>query len=287
MPFSTACPGQTWRAAAPVLPDAPMSDQALLEQVAAVVRQVAASEVMPRFLRVGASRKDDGTLFTEADVKTQEALERELPRLVDCPVLGEEMSSEVQRALWAGHDMLWVIDPIDGTTNFVHGLPYFAISVALMRAGRPILGVVYNPVADEMFTSLLGGGAQMNGQPLPLKHHVPAMSEAMAGVEVKWLGGRLPQRLACVAPFGSQRNLGASTLDWCYLAAGRFDVYVHGGQKLWDYAAGCLMLSEAGGQMTSLYHDDYWDDDVWQRSVIAGLNAGLFGQWMKWVKYNL
>jgi myo-inositol-1(or 4)-monophosphatase len=258
----------------------------LLEQVAATVRAVAAAEVMPRFLRVGASRKDDGTLFTEADVETQHALERELPKLVDCPVLGEEMTPEEQQARWAGHERIWVIDPIDGTTNFVHGLPYFAISVGLMERGRPLLAVIYNPVADEMFTAIRGGGAHLNGQPLPLKRHVPAMSGAIAGVEVKWLGGKLPMRLASVAPFGSQRNFGASTLDWCYLAAGRLDVYVHGGQKLWDYAAGCLLLTEAGGQMTSLYHDDFWADGVWQRSVVAALNPGLFEQWVRWVRYN-
>lgn len=259
----------------------------VLDQLVSTVRAVAATEVMPRFMRVGGSRKEDGTLFTEADLEAQRALERELPKIVPCPVLGEEMTAAEQEALWEGHDQLWVIDPIDGTTNFVHGLPYFAISVALVRAGRPLLGVVYNPVADECFTAELGQGAYLNGQRLPLKRHVPAMSEAVAGVEVKWLGGKLPQRLAAIAPFGSQRNFGASTLDWCYIAAGRFDLYVHGGQRLWDYAAGCLVLQEAGGHMTSLYHDDYWADDVWQRSVVAALDPGLFGQWTRWVKCNL
>jgi myo-inositol-1(or 4)-monophosphatase len=180
-----------------------------------------------------------------------------------------------------------VIDPIDGTTNFVHGLPYFAISVALMRNGRPTLALVYNPVSKEAFYAAKGAGAFLNGQPLPLKRHVPQMSEAIAGVEVKWLGGRLPQRLSSVAPYGSQRNLGASTLDWCYIAAGRFDIYVHGGQRLWDYAAGCLILEEAGGAMTSLYHTDYWADDIWHRSVVAALNPGLFTQWTHWVKTNI
>ncbi|MBV1775254.1 inositol monophosphatase family protein [Burkholderiaceae bacterium DAT-1] len=264
-----------------------MTMSPLVEQVVAVVKEAAATELMPRFLRVGSNRKEDGTLFTEADVETQHALERSLPTIVNCPVLGEEMTDAEQQDLWREHDKLWVIDPIDGTTNFVHGLPYFAISVGLMQQGRPILAVIYNPVADELFYAEPGQGAWMNGQRLPLKKHVPAMSDAVAGVEVKWLGGRLPQRLAAIAPYGSQRNFGASTLDWCFLAAGRLDVYVHGGQKLWDYAAGCLILAEAGGQMTSLYHDDYWDDDVWQRSVIAGLDPQLFSQWMRWVKYNL
>lgn len=265
-----------------------MPDSATLDQLIATTRHVAATEVMPRFLRLGkGSRKEDGTLFTEADVETQRALVAALPTIVPCPVLGEEMSAAEQEALWEGHERLWVIDPIDGTTNFFHGLPYFAISIALMDAGRPIMGLVYNPVTDELFTALLGQGAYLNGQRLPLKQHVPTMPEAIAGVEVKWLSGKLPQRLAALPPFGSQRNFGASTLDWCYLAAGRFDLYVHGGQRLWDYAAGCLILTEAGGSMTSLYHEDYWADDVWQRSVVAALNPGLFAQWQKWVKCNL
>ncbi|MDK2125020.1 inositol monophosphatase family protein [Parachitinimonas caeni] len=264
-----------------------MTAESLLDQVIAAVREVAQTEVMPRFLRVGSSRKDDGTLFTEADVQTQRALTELLPKIVPVPVLGEEMSEEEQETLWANHqDGLWVVDPIDGTTNFVHGLPYFAISVALMRQGRPVLGVIYNPVADEVFCAEVGEGAHMNGLRLPLKKHVPAMPDAIAGVEVKWLGGRLPMRLASVAPFGSQRNLGASTLDWCYLAAGRFDLYIHGGQRLWDYAAGSLILLEAGGAIAGLFQDDYWSDHVWKRSVVAASNPVLFEQWRKWVRCN-
>ncbi|WP_308446431.1 inositol monophosphatase family protein [Chitinimonas sp. BJYL2] len=260
----------------------------MLEQLAALARHVARTEVMPRFLRLGqGSRKHDGTLFTEADVETQRALVEGLPRIVDCPVLGEEMEPDEQEALWANNARIWVIDPIDGTTNFFHGLPYFAISIALMEAGRPRLALVYNPVSDECFTAARGQGAHLNGQRLPLKQHVPTMPEAIAGVEVKWLGGKLPLRLATLPPFGSQRNFGASTLDWCYLAAGRFDLYVHGGQKLWDYAAGCLILEEAGGRMTSLYHEDFWSDDMWQRSAVAALNPGLFEQWTRWVRANL
>lgn len=252
-----------------------------------VIYDVAKREVMPRFLQVGSSRKADGSLFTEADIETQRALEISLPKLYPCPVLGEEMTEAEQAALWSDNAALWVIDPIDGTTNFVNGLPYFAISVALMQAGRPVLGMVYNPVSDELFHAQLGGGAYLNGRPLPLKSSVPEMPDAIAGIEVKWLSGHLPLRLAALPPYGSQRNFGASTLDWCYLAAGRLNIYVHGGQKLWDYAAGCLILTEAGGHITSLYHDDYWDDNVWQRSVICALDFRLFEQWRRWVRANL
>ncbi|MDP2805878.1 MAG: inositol monophosphatase family protein, partial [Gallionellaceae bacterium] len=79
---------------------------------------------------------------------------------------------------------------------------------------------------------------------------------------------------------------GASTLDWCYTATGRYDVYLHGGQKLWDYAAGSLVLQEAGGYACSLDHDDFSQGDVWSRSVIASLDAELFQSWKTWLKQN-
>lgn len=259
----------------------------LLGKLRQAVYDVARDEVMPRFLQVGGTRKADGSLFTEADIETQRVLVKKLPLIYPCPVLGEEMTEAEQVALWENNPALWVIDPIDGTNNFINGLPYFAVSVALMQAGRPVLGVVYNPVSDEMFYAQLGHGAFVNERPLPLKVSVPDMADAIAGVEVKWLSGHLPARLAALPPYGSQRNFGASTLDWCYLAAGRLNVYVHGGQKLWDYAAGCLILSEAGGHMTSLFHEDYWEDNIWQRSVISALDAGLFAQWTRWIRANL
>ncbi|CUA83281.1 MULTISPECIES: inositol monophosphatase family protein [Gulbenkiania] len=260
----------------------------VVDQVIRVVREVAQTEVMPRFLRVGSNRKTDGTLFTEADLACQAALAHLLPQVLPHPVLGEEMTDEAQHALWMAHrDGLWVVDPIDGTTNFVNGLPYFAISVALMVDGKSELGVIYNPVADEMFYARRGKGAYMNGIPLPLKKTPNCMSDAIAGVEVKYLrSGKLANRLNTVAPCGSQRNMGASTLDWCSLASGRYDVYLHGGQRLWDYAAGAVILEEAGGRIASLESDDYWSDPPWKRSAIAALHPPLFEQWLRWVRAN-
>jgi myo-inositol-1(or 4)-monophosphatase len=82
----------------------------------------------------------------------------------------------------------------------------------------------------------------------------------------------------------SQRSFGASALEWCYAAAGRFDLYLHGGQKLWDYAAGALILAEAGGHCASLGHDDFWAAPLWRRSVIAALDGTLFATWKTWVR---
>ena len=257
----------------------------LLEAVIAIVRDVAAREIMPRYLSVAHSHKSDGSLLTAADIATQEALLSELRAVVDAPVLAEEMSPQYQAEQWLmGESGLWCVDPIDGTSNFVNGLPYFAVSVAFMRAGRPVLGVVHDPVADEVFYAAQGTGAFLNGEQLPIKTYVPTFEKAMAGVDLKRLDRSLAQCLAMEPPYMSQRNYGASTLDWCYAAAGRLDLYLHGGQKLWDYAAGALIMAEAGGNLCSLENDDFWAAALWRRSVVAALDAGLFASWKAWLR---
>ncbi len=256
----------------------------MLSQVIAIVKRVAHTEVMPRYLNVAHSRKTDGSMCTEADLACQNALVDELSRLAAYPVLGEEMTAAEQAQLWAaGQDGLWCIDPIDGTSNFVNGIPYFAVSVALMKAGRSILGVIYDPVTNEMFYAERGQGAFLNGTRLPVMSRSSDLRHSLAGVELKRIGANLTAQIALHPPYSSQRNFGASTLDWCYVAAGRLDVYLHGGQKLWDYAAGCLILEEAGGQCCTLTHRDFWAADPWQRSVIAALGPDLFAAWCDWI----
>lgn len=257
----------------------------MLDEVIAAIRAVAQQEIMPRYLRVARQRKLDGSLFTEADLATQDALSHELRKIYPAPVVAEEMPEQEQISQWrSGDDGLWCMDPIDGTSNFVNGLPYFAVSVALMRHGRSVLGVVYNPVADEMFYAGQGKGAYLNGEKLPIKDHVPALRGAMANIDLKRLTPKLAAGICSARPFSYQRNFGSCSLEWCYTAAGRFDLYLHGGQKLWDYAAGCLILEEAGGRMCGLDHDDFWEEALWQRPAIAALDPGLFVQWRDWVR---
>lgn len=256
----------------------------VLDAVASVVREIAQREVSPRFLKVAASHKPDGSLFTEADGATQAALELALPGILNVPVLGEEMTEQQQQDAWiAGRDGLWCVDPIDGTSNFVAGVPYFAVSVAYLYKGERQLGVIYDPIADEMFTAQRGCGAYLNGAPLPLRPPARELKRALAGVEMKRIKRELAGRLASWPPYASQRNFGASTLDWCYTAAGRFDIYVHGGQKLWDYAAGALILEEAGGRLASL-SGSFDTANVWERSVVASASPELFELWRDWLK---
>ncbi len=258
---------------------------ATLKAVVAAVKLVAAEEIMPRYLKVAHQRKSDGSVCTEADTAAQTALTKKLQAILNVPVLGEEMPDAEQHAIWqSGNEDLWCIDPIDGTSNFVRGLPYFAVSVALLRKGKSQLGVVYDPVADEMFAAESGKGAFLNGEMLVKREAAGSLQQALANVDLKRLGARLVTQLASHPPYSSQRNFGASALDWCYTAAGRYDVYLHGGQKLWDYAAGLLVLLEAGGHACCVESDDFAQGDVWQRSVIAASDKQLFDEWKNWIR---
>jgi myo-inositol-1(or 4)-monophosphatase len=258
---------------------------AMLKAIVAAVKLVASEEIMPRYMKVAHQHKSDGSLCTEADIAAQEVLTRKLQAILNVPVLGEEMSAGQQQALWGdGQQEVWCIDPIDGTSNFVRGLPYFAVSVALIRNGRSVLGVVYDPVADEAFAAESGRGAFLNGTRLARRNATSELAQALANVDMKRLDAKLAAKLVTHPPYASQRNFGASTLDWCYTAAGRFDLYLHGGQKLWDYAAGSLVLQEAGGYVCSLERDDFSRGDAWQRSVVASLDANLFDAWKNWLR---
>lgn len=268
-----------------VMPTDSASWQCMLEDISALVKQVAQSEVLPRYLKVARQHKSDGSLFTEADLAAQRALVAGLAKIADVPVLGEEMTSEAQHEQWQnGEAGMWCVDPIDGTSNFVNGIAYFAISVAYLEHHRPVIGVVYDPVSDALFSARKSGGAHMNGEPMPLSQRTPSLRRSMAGVDFKRIAAKLAHELAANPPYCSQRNFGASTLDWCNIAAGRLNVYLHGGQRVWDYAAGCLILAEAGGTMCTLEHEDFWSADIWQRSVVAALDPTLFSAWRAWIR---
>lgn len=247
---------------------------------------------MPRYLKVARQHKDDGSILTEADIAAQAALNQALPAIHDAPVLGEEMTLAEQQAIWNAGGDFWCVDPIDGTSNFVNGIPNFAVSIALMRQHRPVLGVVYDPVADEAYAALQGKGAYLWEEPLPIKSFCPAgLAGSIACIDLKRLPRDLRARLGEQPPYRSQRNFGSSALDWCYVAAGRCDIYLHGGQKLWDYAAGSLILAEAGGHMATMDGQDFWQsatdaDRQWPRSVVAALNPRLFSVWQDWLRGN-
>lgn len=255
-----------------------------LLHVTEVVRQVGDGVLMPCFNKVARQQKADGSVLTEADLLTQAALRQALLDIAACPFVGEEMPPAEQRDNWEnGAEGIWCVDPVDGTANFANGLEQFAISVAFMRKGRPEVGVVYAPALGELFCAVRGKGAKLNGHVLDCREPVTTLADAIAEVDFKRLPEAMAIRLATRPPFHSQRNFGSAALSWCYLAAGRTDLYLHGSQQVWDFAAGALILEEAGGAMRTLDSSDFWDGEIWRKSAVAARSATLLSAWAEWL----
>ena len=252
-----------------------------------VVRSVAADEILSRYRSVVAMRKDDGSVVTEADYAAQHALARRLAAVENIPVLGEEMPSHEQLAIYEGGGRFWCVDPLDGTSNFSAGIPFFAISVALMDGPRAVFGTVYDPIADEAFHAVQGGGAWLNDRPLEVPAKGPALADAIAEVSLRRDTAMLRGALKRHRPYAKRLTSGSSALSWCHLAAARVDVMLHSGQKMWDYAAGALILEEARGCLSTLDHADFWSAPVWTRSVIAARTQPLLEEWRSWISAQL
>lgn len=261
-----------------------MPPLAQVRALEAVVRDVARTITLPFYLNTVRGKKADGSALTAADEQTQEALIARLPDIAHAPVLGEEMTEAEQNALWAGStDGLWVIDPIDGTTNFANGIPLFALAVAYMVNGKTQFGVVYNPITDEAFFGARGSGAWLNGDRLPLRQAAGSLAEAVAGADFKRVPASLAMRLVTQPPCFSLRNFGSSALEWCYVAAGRLDVYLHGGQMLWDHAVGQLLVEESGGLASSLDGSPIRPALSAKQAVVVAATPELHRQWLHWL----
>ncbi|MEP7154209.1 MAG: inositol monophosphatase family protein [Betaproteobacteria bacterium] len=257
--------------------------------VITLMREVAAKELMPRFKHVHAEKKHDGSIVTEADRAVEAVLAAALPKLYDCPVLGEEMPEAEQRRIWREAEWCWCVDPLDGTANFANGKRYFGISVALMHKRMSVFGVVLDPNTGEVFHAVRHGGACLDGKRIKqsaTKH----LSEALIEVGRFKRLGRLGVALFENKPGRKITMSGASVLQWCHMACGRVDAFLHAGEQPWDYAAGALILEESGGRIATLHHDDYWRSDGtgdWSKSVIAARHPALFDEWKRWVRNHL
>lgn len=248
-------------------------------------RRLTQQEVQQRFHHVQAQAKADGSLVTEADEAMQQATRRLLKEMApEYVFLGEESSPEAQQA--ALHDTAgcWILDPLDGTTNFAHGCPIYAASLALSIKGEIVAGMVYDPVRDELFSARKGLGATLNEQPLQTNRSISTLKKSLALVDFKRLPKAMGASLSTEPPFASQRNIGAVVLDWCWLAAGRAELYLHGGQRLWDYAAGQLILAEAGGASCTLESEPVANGTLEKRSAVAAADAALLEQWHSYLR---
>lgn len=250
--------------------DLPVSTQSALLKVMSDAARKAARGLNRDFGELSelqVSRKAPADFVSAADIKAEqtvfEALEKARPGY---SFLGEE------RGLVEGTDKThtWIVDPLDGTTNFLHAIPHFAINIALEREGAVVAAVTYNPVTNELFWAEKGKGCFVNDKRLRVagrKH----LDESVLGTGIPFLGHgqharflkelhQISQRVAGV------RRFGAASLDLAYVAAGRLDGFWERDLKPWDMAAGVLMITEAGGKVTNA---DGGDDIMGSGSICA------------------
>jgi len=273
----------------------------MIAQLTEMITLLAQTELMSRFqmgLTWGAKR--DGSIVTDADRAMQQglqvALAQQWPHI---GFLGEEMDEIEQRRIlmpagaMGAHDgsqnAYWCLDPLDGTTNFAAGIPFFSVSLALIENGQVSLGVIYDPVREECFSAYRGGSVSLNGKPpadAPELDNPTVLSEMIAVVDLKRLPKPLAINIAAQHPFRSQRNFGSCALEWCWLAMQRFQLYLHGGQKLWDYAAGRLILETASGVVSTIDGQAEFQISLDAQPVIAATNQQHYQRWYDWVAAN-
>jgi len=261
------------------------SNQQMLPQLEQIIRQAANEALLPRFEHIERHFKADGSVVTEADYAMQQRVTTELQqRWPAIPLLGEEMSEAAQQALISDNQRgLWILDPLDGTSNFAAGIPCFSVSLALLIEGEITLGLVYDPLREECFSAISGDGAWLNGEPLQAGSSELPLSKCIAQIDFKRLPAEMAARIASKPLYGSQRSFGSGTLDWCWLAVGRVQLYLHGKQKLWDYSAGQLILREAGGHSCTFEGEPVFRGKLESRSVIAASQATYFEAWREYV----
>ncbi|BCW94105.1 MAG: inositol monophosphatase [Thermoanaerobaculum sp.] len=235
--------------------------------VAATAAQIG-GEVLRRHFR-GALRVDEKSrndFVSTADRESEEAIRRYLAKATpECAFLGEESGRAGSQA------RAWVVDPLDGTTNFVRGFPHFAVSVALMEGSEVLVGAIYDPMRDELFTACRGAGAFCNGKKIAVSGRASLEGSFLTTGFPFRMGAALATYLAVFAEVfpraAAIRRPGAASLDLAHTACGIFDAFFEFFLSPWDLAAGVLLVQEAGGKVTNLDGKP----DVWTNgNVVAG-----------------
>lgn len=201
--------------------------------------------------RLQVSQKSLGNFVSSADLRIEKTLQTELHKArPSFGILSEESGEMIAAEESASR---WIIDPLDGTKNFLHGIPHFAISVALETNGEIVAGVTYDPFKDEMFAAEKGCGAFLNDKRLRVSNR-KALTDSLISTgpslvqKTKYL--ELLEKIHATI-FGFRR-MGASSLDLAYVAAGRLDAFIETDPMIWDTAVGSLLVKEAGGQVTQV-----------------------------------
>ncbi len=231
------------------------------------------------------SLKGPGDFVTNADHKAEKIIREELQESrPDFGFLMEEGGEIIGKDL----QNRWIIDPLDGTNNFLHGLPHFCTSIALEREGEIVAGVIYNPSTDELFTAERGQGAYANDKVRMRVGGRRELSSSLVSMNIPNLGNKghrraLLEQQAVMRQTSGVRCSGSTALDLAYVAAGRLDATWQRGPEAWDYAAGMIIIREAGGFITDL---DGGTELFEKRTALAGNERikGLLGEVVNGVK---
>ncbi|WP_157016478.1 inositol monophosphatase family protein [Mesorhizobium xinjiangense] len=230
------------------------------------------------------SLKGPGDYVSQADRKAEEIIYNELSRARQ----GYSFLME-ERGVVEGDDPQhrWIVDPLDGTTNFLHGIPLFAISIALERQGQLVAGVIYNPAMDELYTAERGGGAFLNDRRLRVAAR-GRLVDCVIGTGIPHLGrghhgNALIELRNVMGEVSGIRRMGAAALDLAYVAAGRLDGFWEAGLSPWDTAAGMLLIREAGGFVS----DDEGGQAMFDKGTIVAGNEAIHRALLKQLRKPL
>ncbi len=206
--------------------------------------------------------KSPKSVLTEADTAAEELIINKIKaQYPDHGILAEESGDNIK-----GAKNIWIIDPLDGTTNFAHAYPFFSVSIALQIDGEVVVGVIYDPVKKELFSAQKGKGAMLNNLPISVSNVDDLeISHLVTGFvyEHDWMVKKnLKHFEDFIYKSQAVRRDGSAALDLCYVACGRFDGFWEMGLNPWDIAAGVLILREAGGIVTNFSGDEFTLDSV-------------------------
>ncbi|NKZ39693.1 MULTISPECIES: inositol monophosphatase family protein [Oleiagrimonas] len=213
----------------------------------------AAGNVILRYMNrldsVNVVEKQRMDFVSDVDRAAEAEIVRELKRAYPRHAFLGEESGQIGRG-----NLVWVIDPLDGTHNYLRGIPHFSVSIAMLDKGEPVYGVIYDPLRDELFTASKGDGAYLNDRRIRVGKR-ESLDGAMLATGFPYrqrahLDAQLDMTRQLLTQAEDLRRTGSAALDLAYTAAGRFDGYFEIGLKPWDMAAGCLLVREAGGSFT-------------------------------------
>ncbi|MCL4117528.1 UNVERIFIED_CONTAM: hypothetical protein GTU68_013200 [Idotea baltica] len=215
---------------------------------------IAGGEIISKYFRDGVTmrHKAEVDLVSDADIEAEHAIAAVIRETFpDHAIMGEETYEADSTA-----EHLWVVDPLDGTTNFAHGIPHFAVSIAYYKNGIAECGVIFNPITDDWYIAERGNGATVNGEAVRVSQH-DSLNQVLIGVGFYYdRGAMMEATLAATSELFRQnihgiRRMGTASLDLCNVGTGRYGGFFEYQLSPWDFAAGRLFVEEAGGRITT------------------------------------